>query len=92
MVYSVIILALLIFTISTKGVCQSDIYGRISDVDSNGIAYANVLLLNGLDSVLVKGAVADEYGHFVFADIARGTYHIESSRVGYSKSYSPSIP
>lgn len=91
MVYSVIILALLIFTISTKGVCQSDIYGRISDVDSNGIAYANVLLLNGLDSVLVKGAVADESGHFVFADIARGTYRIECSRVGYSKFYSPSI-
>src|SRR5690606_31011346 len=43
------------------------------------------------DSLLVKGAVTDESGHFVLADIAKGAYRIESSMVGYSKSYSPTI-
>src|SRR5690606_23868140 len=86
-----IVLALLIFIFSFKAFSQSHIYGRVSDVDSMGIAYANVLLLNEMDSLLVKGAVTDESGHFVLADIAKGTYRIESSMVGYSKSYSPTI-
>ena len=65
---------------------QSDIYGKISDADSKGIAYANVLLLNERDSTLVQGAVTDELGQFVFTGVAKGIYRIESSRVGYLKS------
>lgn len=66
----------------------STIYGQISDADSSGIAYANVLLLNKIDSVLVKGAVTDESGNFVFTDVTNGQYYIEASRVGYLKSFS----
>jgi hypothetical protein len=69
----------------------STIYGQISDTDSSGIAYANVLLLNETDSVLVKGAVTDESGHFVFTDITNGQYYIETSRVGYQKSFGQQI-
>lgn len=70
---------------------QTDVYGKINDTDSNGIAYANVLLLNEQDSVLVEGAITDESGLFVFTGIAKGVYRIESSRVGYLKSYSRPI-
>jgi len=70
---------------------RSDIYGKISDLDSNGIAYANVLLLNEHDSIAVEGAITDEWGQFVFMGVAKGIYRIESSMLGYLKSYSQPI-
>src|SRR5690606_28028943 len=67
-----ILLALSMLIFSTIGFPQSTIHGRINDVDYNGIAFANVLLLNKADSLLIKGAVTDESGNFVITDIAAG--------------------
>ncbi len=53
-----------------------------------GVAFANVLLLNGNDSAFVKGAVTDEDGYYTLANIPTGTYLIESYMIGFSKSYS----
>jgi|GEM_PF-146955 len=94
MKYSTMMPVLFIFCFPGGLLCQTiqtDVYGKISDADSNGIAYANVLLLNERDSILVEGAVTDELGGFVFTGIAKGTYRIESSRVGYLRSYSQPI-
>lgn len=70
---------------------QTNIYGKINDVDASGIPYANVLLLNEKDSAFVRGAITDELGQFTFLSIEKGIYRIESSRVGYLKSYSQPI-
>lgn len=80
--------ALLIGCFPTAVLCQTGhtaIYGKIIDADSNGIAFANVLLLKAPDSVFVEGVVTDELGLFVFTGVTDGIYHLESSRVGYSK-------
>ena len=53
-----------------------------------GVAFANVLLLNGIDSAFVKGAVTDEDGYYALSNIAPGGYIIESYMIGFSKSYS----
>ena len=91
MKYSKMMPVLFVFSFPTGLFCQTiqaDIHGKISDVDSSGISYANVLLLNEQDSLLVKGAITDELGQFVFTGIALGAYRIESSRVGYLSSLS----
>jgi len=67
---------------------QSDINGRIMDNYDYGVAFANVLLLNGNDSAFVKGAVTDEDGYYTLANIPTGSYLIESYMIGFSKSYS----
>lgn len=94
MKYSTMMPVFFIFCFPSGLLCQTsqtDIYGKINDAELHGIAYANVLLLNERDSVLVEGAVTDELGQFVFNGIAKGVYRIESSRVGYLKSYSNPI-
>lgn len=67
---------------------QSSINGRIIDTYDYGVAFANVLLLNQVDSVFIKGAVTDEDGYYKLTNIDKGNYLIESSMVGFSKSYS----
>ncbi|CAN5443405.1 outer membrane beta-barrel family protein [soil metagenome] len=86
-----IILASALLALSTTGFSQSIISGKINDLETNGIAFANVLLRNNFDSVLVKGAVTDESGYFILSNIPNGNYIIESYMVGYSKSYSSII-
>lgn len=86
--------ALIVISFPIGSFCQSSlssIYGKVSDVDSNGIAYASVVLLNEPDSFLVKGAVADESGHFVFTAVPIGTYRVQPSMVGYLKPHPLSI-
>ncbi len=70
---------------------QNTINGRIIDTKSEGVTFANVLLLSSSDSSLVKGAVTNEAGFYTLTDIQEGGYFIESYMVGYSKSYSPTF-
>ncbi|HLU88686.1 MAG TPA: carboxypeptidase-like regulatory domain-containing protein, partial [Cyclobacteriaceae bacterium] len=88
---STMILAFLILMIIKPAFSQSGIQGRVYDVDSNGIAFANVLLLNKEDSLLIRGAVTDENGNFHIADLSTGTYSIESTMIGYSKTVLPTV-
>ncbi|MDF9798512.1 hypothetical protein OKW21_003775 [Catalinimonas alkaloidigena] len=70
------------------GYSQSSIRGSIYNDQQNGLAYANVLLRNQADSVLIKGAVSDENGHFSLVDVPNGNYFIEYYMIGYTKTYS----
>jgi len=85
----VLIILSLIFSLPASS--QSSINGRIIDDYDYGVAFANVLLLNGQDSTFVKGAVTDEDGYYALQNISNGTYIIESYMIGFSKSYSPFI-
>ncbi len=82
---------LLLSLISFNGFSQYSIQGRIKDTYDFGVAFANVLLLNNMDSTLVKGAVTDEDGNYTLTQIERGSYIIESYMVGFTKAYTPTI-
>ncbi len=73
----------------TEALSQGIIQGKVNDNQSIGISYANVLLRNPADSVLVKGAISDESGNYVFQEVPKGEYFVETFFVGFSKSYSP---
>ncbi|MEB2780041.1 TonB-dependent receptor family protein [Algoriphagus sp. C2-6-M1] len=68
---------------------QGLIQGKVHDNQAKGISYANVLLRSPTDSVLIKGAISDESGNFVFAEIPKGEYFVETFFLGYAKSYTP---
>lgn len=70
---------------------QNTINGRITDQQNVGIPYANVLVLNTSDSLLVKGSVADQDGNYQLTNVSKGSYLIQSFTIGYSKSYSSKI-
>jgi hypothetical protein len=76
----------------TSGFSQGVIQGYIHDSQAKGISYANVLLKTELDSSMIKGAISDESGNYVFTDIPKGEYFVEVTNLGYARSYSPVFP
>lgn len=82
------LLILLGLAFSHNVYCQSSISGKVQDGLQKPVAYANVLLLNATDSVLVQGQVASETGGFVLEKIASGQYIIAVSMIGYHTRHS----
>lgn len=61
------------------------ISGTVADKFSlQPIQFVNVLLLNNIDSVTVKGTVTDKKGKFTIAGILPGNYIIRYSYIGYN--------
>ena len=68
------------------------ITGNIKDGGNQKIIdAASVSLLNSKDSSLVKVAVADKDGNFVFEGVKDGSYLVSATSVGHTKVYSPSF-
>lgn len=67
---------------------QSTIEGKVVNVTEEAIPFANVLLLNTLDSSLIKGELSDELGYYSFKSVQKGQYLIGSSYIGYNTYYS----
>ena len=82
--------SLILSCIATYGLSQVSIKGRVTDWKQN-LPFATVMLLDS-DSVLVKGAVTNDKGEFIFENIEIGHYLISSSMIGYTKIYSDHIP
>ena len=66
--------------------------GKIVEGPNNaGVAFATVALLMPKDSSLVNGAVADENGTFVIAEVAPGNYLLRVTNMGYQTLYRPNV-
>ncbi len=70
---------------------QFTINGKIEDINDTGVPFANVLLLSKSDSVLIKGAVANQHGFYSLSNIDEGEYIIASYMVGFKKTYKTDI-
>lgn len=58
---------------------QYEVTGFVKDYNTTPLPFANVFLLNALDSTLVKGSSADEKGYFQIKNIDKGLYLIKAS-------------
>ena len=68
-----------------QGYSQAKISGNILDENNEVIPFATVLLLKANDSSMVKGQISDINGSFVFPNIPKGDYFVESTFIGYEK-------
>ncbi|WP_299835119.1 outer membrane beta-barrel protein [uncultured Tenacibaculum sp.] len=62
---------------------QFSINGKITDKQNQSLPFANVILLNNEKGSLPKGVVSDDNGNYSFQNIAKGTYRIEISMLGF---------
>lgn len=69
---------------------QGTVSGKLKNKGNNPVEYANCVLLNSSDSTLVKAAISDENGKFVFENLEPGNFLFMTSQVGY-KSYSSPV-
>ncbi|MEL6392637.1 MAG: carboxypeptidase-like regulatory domain-containing protein, partial [Bacteroidota bacterium] len=80
-----ILLFLFIFLSSCAVLAQSiTIKGQVLDDELEPLAFANVLLLQAVDSSLVKGVITELDGTFVIDGIDAGQYHLSFSMIGYT--------
>jgi outer membrane receptor protein involved in Fe transport len=70
---------------------QSNIRGTIQDQDGQPLEFVNVLLLEAGDSSLVRGAITNAEGQYLFERIEPGKYLVATNMVGFSNGYSDSF-
>lgn len=63
---------------------ESAITGQLLDDAEVAILYANVVIYNSADSSIYKVEATDEQGYFAFRDVAKGTYFLTASYIGYA--------
>ena len=81
----------ILILISNVAVAQKfSIQGAVSDSTGARLPSATVMILNPADSSLVNFTVTNEQGHFEFKNVARVTYVLKVTFVGY-KTYSKDI-
>jgi len=73
--------------IGYSSIAQSILKGRISDPKGRPAEFTSVLLLKSTDSTLIKSALTNEQGNYIFNSINYGTYLICASIVGQPKNY-----
>ena len=64
---------------------HGSVSGRITDGQSKGLDFVNILLKSSIDSSLIKGEVTSDDGHFTFSNIHPGSYFILASMVGFEE-------
>lgn len=77
------ILAFLI-SLSPQLCIASNISGKVLDSDKKPVAVANVVLLEVATNTLVKSALTDDGGVFVFQSIEDGSYQLNITTIGYN--------
>ena len=76
-------LALFILLSPITAFSQGRITGKLIDEKNNGVAFANIRLLQAQDSVLVTNSITDSVGNFSLKTPAAGNYIIRFAGIGY---------
>jgi hypothetical protein len=64
---------------------QSQITGKVHDINGAPLPFASVLLLSEKDSSLVKGVVSESDGSFYFEQVAANDYLLSITSVGFRR-------
>ncbi len=84
-IFTSIYTLLLVLTCTVTAFAQtSKITGSLKDGAATPVEFATVSLLRAADSAIVKGAVSNENGNYIFDNIAKGNYVIKATSVGYN--------
>ncbi len=82
---SVRLLTLFVLSMLPAGLISQtfEVRGIVRDKQGDPVPFANVVLLQVSDSSLVKGASADEDGHYAITGIAPDLYYLQARYFGY---------
>ena len=80
--------AVLTFTYAGFAQTNSRVKGEVKDESQKPLQGITVSLLRTKDSSLVKAAITDKSGGYLFESVKDGSYLLGVSAVGYQKAYS----
>ena len=81
----------LVTSVSSIAQTNNKVTGIIKSIDDKVYANATIELLTSADSGLVKTAISDGNGQFIFENNKKGEYRISVSAVGHRKYFSPTF-
>lgn len=85
----VIIFCMLYFSLGVGvAMAQAGITGVVTDNNGAPLAFANVLMLDALDSSFVRGSVTEEDGTFFLGHSDPGEFVLKVSMIGFKDAYS----
>lgn len=70
---------------------QGTVSSKVQFTDKTPAEYTNVLLLQAIDSSLVKGMLTDATGSYLFEGLQDGSYKVVATMLGYSKARSKTV-
>ncbi|MEO8793947.1 MAG: outer membrane beta-barrel family protein [Daejeonella sp.] len=73
---------------SAQIVNTAGLTGKVTDAEKVRVEAATVILLNPLDSAIIKVEISNDQGNFTFNNLQTGSYLISVSSVGYVKNIS----
>ncbi len=79
---------LLSLSLSAQSVNSFGLTGKVIDAEKIRLEAATVILLNSIDSSIVKVEISSNQGNFTFNNLQAGSYLIAVSSVGYVKNTS----
>lgn len=83
--------AVLTFTYAGFAQTNSRLKGEVKDESQKPLQGITVFLLRSSDSSLVKAAITDKSGGYLFESVREGSYLLSITAVGYQKSYSQMV-
>lgn len=78
-----------LFCVLVLQTAYGQISGRFATTTGQPVPFANVLLLNGTDTTLVKAALTDEKGAYLIENTPSGKYMLRFSSMGFQTWTSP---
>ena len=63
------------------------ISGTVKDTTNETVAFANILVLQSQDSIVVTGTSSNENGVFKIEDLKQGQYILKTSFIGYKDDF-----
>lgn len=68
-------------------ITRGTVRGRVGASAGKSLEFATLMLLKAKDSTLVKGAISDVDGKYVFENVGAGNYIVTAQQIGYRKTY-----
>ena len=62
---------------------EFNITGNLKDINDQPISFANIILIQTEDALVIKGTSSDDLGDFLIENINKGTYSLKISFIGY---------
>ncbi|HEY0896156.1 MAG TPA: TonB-dependent receptor [Sphingobacteriaceae bacterium] len=73
-------------------IAGSRVTGLVQDEEQKPMEFATLILMNSRDSSMVKSAVSDQTGKFIFENVPAGNYRVSANMMGYLKAVSLPFP
>ena len=80
---------ILLLSLILAGSAAGQITGTLRTPAGQPVGFANVVLLRGEDSAAVRTTMTDSLGHYRLSQVARGSYFLRCSSIGYRVWESP---